>query len=113
MQRGELRRAAGERVLEEIKPLLEAAGSRGRVENQECHLVPEGGLVLAADNADRALELLAINPRLAIERRGRQSLNEPCRGVVKVSLARQELFPVPVSPHAVELLAHPPAGEIG
>ena len=95
MQPGELCSTLGQRILEEIEPLFEAAGSGGRVEDEEFHFIPEVVLVLATDNADGALELLAINPQFAIERHRRQSFNEPRRGVIEISLTRKKSFPVP------------------
>src|SRR5206468_12953009 len=105
---GELRAAFGQRVLEKLKPVLETARGGGGVEDEKSHFVPEAALVLAADNADRALELLAINPEFTVERHLGQSIDEPRRSMVKIALAREELFAVPVGPHAVEFLAHPP-----
>src|SRR5262245_46625446 len=68
---------------------------------------------MPADDADGALERLAADPQLAVERDRRQAVEEPVGGEVDVALARDELLAVPVGPHAVELLAHPPADEVG
>jgi len=89
-----------------------AAGGRG-VEDDEAHVAPEVGLVLAADDADGPLERLAGDPQLAIERRRGQFVGEPVGRVEQVAQAREELFAVPVGPHAVKLLAHPPPGQVG
>ena len=82
------------------------------VEDHESDLLPVFALVLAADDAHGPLELLAIEPQFAVERHVRQAGDEPVGGVIQVALARQELLAVPVGADAVELLAHPPAGQI-
>src|SRR5689334_21663417 len=73
---------------------------------------PERALVLAADDADGALELLAADPELAIQRFQRQAGGEPVRCEVAMPLARQKLRAGPEGAHAVELLAQPVAGRI-
>src|SRR5262249_40870634 len=69
-------------------------------------------LVLALHEADGALEFLAASEELAVERRGWQAGDEPVGDVDHVAETRPHLLPVPIAAHAVELLAHPPAGRV-
>ena len=101
----ELRAAEGEAV-------LEGRAEGGGVEDDERDLLPVVALVLPAHHADGALEALAPAPQLAVEGHGGQAGHEPIGRVVAVAEAREELLPVPVGAHPVELLAHPPAGEV-
>ena len=100
-------------VAHERQSLLERRFHRRSIEHQIRDLPPVLALVLPADDADRPLKRLAGQPQFAVERRLRQRLDEPVRGVIEVALPRDELLAVPVGPHAVELLAHPPAGQVG
>ena len=112
VERGERRLPPREAVPEEPHPLLERPARRRGIEHQEADLLPGVRLVLPADDADRPLERFAGDPQLAVERQVGQPLDEPVGSVVKVALAGDELLAVPVRPHAVELLAHPPPGEV-
>src|SRR5437588_12701331 len=103
---------AREQVLEEVDPLLEAAGLRRRVEDHVAQLAPVIALVLPARDAHGALKLLASQPQFAVERIIRQAVEEPVRRIIDVSVAREELLAVPVGADAVELLAHPPAAQV-
>ena len=55
---------------------------------------------------------LAGEPEFAVERYVGQAGDEPVRSMIDVAKPRKELLAVPPSPHAVELLAHPPAGQV-
>ena len=70
-------------------------------------------LVVAADDAHRALERLAVQPQFAVQGHAGQSGREPRGGMVDIALPREEPAAVPPGPHAVELFRHPPAGQIG
>ena len=59
-------------VADEGQPVLEGAVLRRGVEDDEGHLLPQVALVLPPDDADGALERLAADPQLAVERDVRQ-----------------------------------------
>src|SRR6185503_1623367 len=88
---GELRAAFRQCVLEKGEPVLETARSGRGVEDEKSHFVPEFAFILAAHNADRALELLAVDPEFTIQRHIRQPFDEPCRSMIKIALTREEL----------------------
>src|SRR5205085_9363480 len=79
---------------------------------QEADFLPQVGLVLPAHNADRALELLAIDPEFAVQRFCGQAGAEPVRSVQGVAQPGNEAGPCPVRSHAVELLRHQVAREV-
>ena len=56
---------------------LERAVDTGRVERHVADLLPQVGLVLPADDPDRALKGLATDPQLAVEGDLGQALEEP------------------------------------
>src|SRR5262245_6722877 len=95
-----------------LQAMLERIFQRWRVEHNVADLFPQIILILPADDAHRALELFAIDPQLAIQGRFWQSCGKPVGRMIEVSEARDELLAVPVGPHAVELLAHPPPREV-
>ena len=87
------------------------ADSRG-VEHDETDLPPMVALVVAADDAHRALERLAVQPQFAVQGHAGQPGCEPRGGMIDIALPRKELPAIPPGPHAIELLAHPPAGQV-
>src|SRR5262249_11248106 len=97
---------------EKFEPLFERFTHGRRVENDVADLLPVVALFLPADDAHGLLKCLALDPKLAIERRFRQPAEEPVGGVEFVPQPRDEALSVPVGAHSVELLAHPPSGEV-
>ena len=95
-----------------LLPLLEWAADAGSVEQHVLDLPPVVALVLPADDAHGTLERLAVEPQFAVERYGGQAGDEPVGSMIDVALPRKKLLAVPLGPHAVELLAHPPAGQV-
>src|SRR5882724_10719952 len=93
---GKFRRAFGERVFEESEAFFKSAIGCRSVEDEETDFVPEITFILAADNADCALEFFAVDPEFAVEGHGRKALDEPIRRVIDVALAREELFAIPI-----------------
>jgi hypothetical protein len=85
---------------DEIDPrqaLLEGTWVGRGVEHDVAHLVPEVWFILAADDADSALKLLAADPEFAVEGLPRQAGREPGRRLERIALPRQELLAVPES----------------
>src|SRR5258708_31402640 len=72
------------------------------------HFVPEIAFVLAADDADGALEFLAINPQFTVARYVGQAFDEPGWSVEEIPMPGKELFAIPVGAHATALFPHPP-----
>ena len=64
---------------------LERGVDARRVERDVADLLPQVGLVLAADDPDRALKRLAADPQLAVERDLGQALEEPVGRVKAVA----------------------------
>src|SRR5262245_53619569 len=62
------REASPQGVPHELNAILEAAARARRIEDQVADFSPQLGLVLPANDADGALELLAVDPQLAIQR---------------------------------------------
>ncbi len=107
-----LRGAAVEHLVEGPQALLEHGVDAGDVEDQVAYLAPIVALVLASDDADSALEGADAAIKLAVERRRREAPGEPVGREVEVAEARDQALAVPVGAHPVELLAHPPAGDV-
>src|SRR5688572_16849032 len=102
----------GERFAYKAHSLLERAGRRRGVEDEKRDLLPVLALVLPPHNTHGALERLAGQPQLAIERSIRQTLHEPVGRMKHIPLPRKELPAVPIGPHAIQLLAHPPTSQV-
>ena len=85
----------------------------GRRRSRNLQVSPVVAGVLPPHDADSALERLAAQPQFAVERHVGQPGDEPVGGKESVALPRQELLAIPVCPHAVELFAQPPAGDVG
>ena len=64
---------------------LERGVDTGRVERDVADLLPQVGLVLPADDPDRALKGLATDPQLAVEGDLGQAFEEPVGGVKAVA----------------------------
>ena len=62
-----------------------AASTPGRVERDVADLLPQVGLVLPADDPDRALKCLATDPQLAVEGDLGQAREEPVGRVKPVA----------------------------
>ena len=93
--------------------IFERLGHFRQVEHHIPQFAPVLTAIPAAHDADRPLELPAIEPQFAIEGNVRQSGGEPLGGEKLISQPRQEGAAIPKGPHAIELLAHPPAGNVG
>ena len=106
-------RSLADALVDELQALLEGLFQLGRIEDDVADLLPVVALVLPADDADGALELLAAQPQFAVERHVGQAGDEPVGGVEEIAQPRQELLAVPEGADAVELLAQPPAGRVG
>ena len=101
-----------ERLPREFLPSLEDVGDGGSVEHHELDFTPHLGRIVTANNAHRPLKRLTVQPQFAVERHVWESLGEPSRSMIDVALPGQELFPLKVGSHAIQLLTEPPALEI-
>ena len=101
-----------QQVRERLEPRFEFARRFRRVEDEVPHFFPVIAFVLPTHDADRALKLFAVDPQFAIEWSIRQAIDKPIWRVIFVSLPRKKPLAVPIRAHAIELLAHPPTGEI-
>src|SRR5205807_6135132 len=68
--------------------------------------------ILPADDTHGALKALAGQPQLAVKRRLWQVFDKPIGRMKQVALPGEKLAAVPIGPHAIELLAHPPARQV-
>ncbi len=96
-----------------LEPRLERALVAGRVEEHVAKAPPRVAPVLPPHDAHGLLEALSPAEELAVERHALgQRVDEPRGRGDLVAEAGEEPRSVPVRAHAVELLAHPPAGEV-
>src|SRR4051812_20450496 len=72
--------------LDQPQTLLERTSVAGRIEDDEANLLPEIRFILATDDADGSLELLATNPQLAIEWFRGKTRCEPYRRMEAIAL---------------------------
>ena len=72
--------------VDELQPFLERPFFCRCIEHQKSDFLPRVGFIVTANDADRALELLAIDPQLAIQRFQGQACREPGRRVITIAL---------------------------
>jgi hypothetical protein len=106
------RKSSRARLLAGPQPLLEGGIQARRIEDDEGQLLPVVAPVLPPHDAHRALEGPASAKEFSVERKVRQPLGEPVRREEGVALAAPEGLAVPVRAHPIQLLTHPPAGEV-
>jgi hypothetical protein len=88
--------------------LAEGGAACRQVEHHEAHQLPlRIARRLLAHDRRGARKLAAPRPKLAIQRRLRPVASEPGRGGDALATAGEQDLAVPVTAHAVELLAHP------
>ena len=102
----------GHEVLDVVEAIFKGPSDGRSVEDQVADLAPAVVRRELFDDADAGLEALAAHPQLTVERLIGKPGGEPGRRVVLIAEARDEALAVPIGAHAVELFAHPPAGEI-
>src|SRR5205823_4281134 len=100
------------RGVEDRHPMLELAASGRGIKHHILQRPPMLAAILSPHNADCPLERLAVDPQFTVKRKTGQTSHEPVGSVEVVALSGQELLSIPVGPHAIELLAEPPAGQI-
>ena len=102
-----------DQIVQILNPSLKRLFQPRGIEDDESNLPPVFTLIFAADDTDRFLKLLTLQPKLTVQRDVRQSGREPVGSNIQISQSRQELCSIPVRSHAIQLFADPPVGDVG